>query len=389
MSALKKKVADDQESEIDSRYDRQMKKSDRGGGSCCSCTKFLVFILFLGGALGAIFGLIDIEQIENFFTGGSSSPNTNSTDASGVSKFEFMQCPETGECCNGLQSNCDLRLDEIMFATLHNANHDKLLVPNHEAPLEGALEVGYRGLFLDVCKCQNPLTNSLEITFCHGVCGVGNRDPTEVFANVNTFLDNNPSEVILINFEMSVGDPSPSDIWNVMISNDALRKKTLNYDGKAWPTMRTLLDTGKQVVAFAHNVDCTTDPKALGCVPGRISNFFTYAVETQWDFPDVAAIKNYDTSCAEDRGANGLKNFYSVNHFVTGTFGPSKSSASTINKLTEIKNRVEACEAKTGHRVNILSIDFWQRGDLPEYTQTVNIARSKPKRSRFLRWLFG
>lgn len=361
---------------------------DRGGGSCCSCTKFLVFLLFLGGALGVLFGLVDIEQIENFFTGGSSSPNTNSTDSSVVPKYEFMQCPETGECCNGLQSNCDLRVNEIMFATLHNANHDSLLVPNHDAPLEGALEAGYRGLFLDVCKCPNRLTNSIEITFCHGVCGVGARNPSEVFANVNTFLDKNPTEVILINFEMSAGDPTPEDIWNVMLTNDALRRKTLPYDGKAWPTMRDLLADNRQVIAFAHNNDCS-DPKVFGCAPGRISNFFSYAVETSWDFPDVASIKAYDTSCAEDRGATGFKHFYSVNHFVTGTFGPSKSSASTLNSLTELKNRVEACEARTNNRVNILSIDFWQRGDLPEYTQTVNIARSKPRLTRLLRWLFG
>ena len=79
----------------------------------------------------------------------------------------FMQCDETSEnCCNGLDGLCDLRANEIMYATLHNGMStvdDGFFVgANHESPLEEALEAGYRGLNLDICNCGG------ELNFCHG-----------------------------------------------------------------------------------------------------------------------------------------------------------------------------------------------------------------------------
>lgn len=80
--------------------------------------------------------------------------------------FRFMQCPNNGPCCNGLSTNCGLKVDEILFATAHNANHHNGLGSNHERSLEDALEAGYRGLQLDFCKCNGGLQ------FCHGSCNI-------------------------------------------------------------------------------------------------------------------------------------------------------------------------------------------------------------------------
>ena len=80
--------------------------------------------------------------------------------------FRFDQCPNNGSCCNGLSTNCDLKVDEILFATVHNANHHVPPFSNHGQSLEDALEAGYRGLQLDFCKCDG------ELRFCHGSCGM-------------------------------------------------------------------------------------------------------------------------------------------------------------------------------------------------------------------------
>jgi len=401
----------------DDYYDREMR--DRGSSSCCSCTKFIVFLVFLGASVGAIFGFVELDQIENFFTGGSSGGGDSGGDDGGGGAsdpvFQFMQCPETGNCCNGLESNCNLDVNEVFFAAVHNANHDDILIPNNEAPLEGALEAGYRGLLLDVCKCPNAETNTMEITFCHGVCGVGPRDLTEVFTNINTFLTDNPSELIIVNFEMSVGDATPEEVWEIMKTDNGVRQKTYNHAGGDWPTMGELLADGKQLILFEHNhnENCS-DPTNPGCSP-RIETFFNHAVETTWVFSNVEEINDYDRSCAEDRGSGGLKYFYSINHFgkeemfvpnceclqkhlsnlcisslVTATFGPSKSSADVLNEIDSINNRVTACEKITKNKVSIFSVDFWQRGHLPEVAQTINKSRGKRrrnKRSRFLQWM--
>ena len=51
-----------------------------------------------------------------------------------------------------LTNTCDLRIDELFFTAMHNANNDEnKLNINHKAPLEEALEAGFRAFYLDVC----------------------------------------------------------------------------------------------------------------------------------------------------------------------------------------------------------------------------------------------
>lgn len=349
------------EQEIDHRYDNKMKYVQENDSRSCSPLQLILFILVLGASLAAVFGFLDTSD---YFTANLNRANGSST------RTPFMRCPETGECCNGLESNCSLRLDELFFATVHNANHDDKFVPNHQAPLEEALEAGYRGLMLDVCKCDD------EIIFCHSTCAIGRRNATEVFANINLFLRRNPTELIVINFEMSKNAPTPEEIWNLMTVNKSMKKRIYLHGQGQWPTMRELLLDGRQIVLFQHNFNGDCSSGGSGCAP-RLETFFWYAVETQWDFDDVQALENTDISCAEHRGSGYLENFYSVNGFITGRFGPSKSGANTVNQREFIENHVKQCEALTNHTVNFYNIDFWQRGDLLSVAQDINLERGK------------
>ena len=63
-------------------------------------------------------------------------------------------------CCNGLVSNCDLKLNEVTFAMVHNAmssRDDLFAAYNNIQTLEKALVAGYRGLMLDSCICDGSL----------------------------------------------------------------------------------------------------------------------------------------------------------------------------------------------------------------------------------------
>ena len=88
---------------------------------------------------------------------------------------------------------------------------------------------------------------------------------------------------------------------------------------------------------------------------------------------------------------NHLSNFC-ISSLVTATFGPSKSSADVLNEIDSINNRVTECKKLTKHKVSIFSVDYWQRGHLPEVAQTINKSRAKKTRntrSRFLQWMLG
>ncbi len=288
----------------------------------------------------------------------------------GMCKKTFMNCPLEGPCCNGLESNCALRVDEMLFATLHNANHSTKNSPfaNHQAPLEQALEVGYRGLWLDVCKCLG------NLRFCHSLCTVGRRYPTTVFTNIVSFLERNPTELIVLNFQMSKNNPLPSEVWDAMSAIDGMAERTYVHDGGQWPTMGELISNGTQIIAFHHNGPRC--PGGTGCVP-QIPEFFDYTKETDYSFEDVAEIEDQPESCVPTRGVVGEKDFYSVNNFVTDV-SPDPDASEVLNEKSFVEQRLSDCENATEALPNFIAIDFWQTGDVPLVTQEVNAIRGSP-----------
>lgn len=113
---------------------------------------------------------------ENDGSGGGSNSQTGGTtniDDSGIGTVVpgFMQCPTNNnkQCCNGSVANCALRVDQMMFALVHNAMSSEekgfIVGYNHQLSISKALMAGYRGLSLDVCNCNG------VFQFCHNVCG--------------------------------------------------------------------------------------------------------------------------------------------------------------------------------------------------------------------------
>ena len=162
-------------------------------GSCCTWPRILALVVLLiaGGVCVWLFVPWDEtinEVLDNVpIPGGSDIGNTRSEGDDAIPntiiplkdpaslplappEYQFLQCGSnnTGQsnCCNGLEGLCDLRVNEILYATLHNGmatfEDGFLFGPNHKYQLEGALEAGYRGLNLDICNCGG------EIIFCHG-----------------------------------------------------------------------------------------------------------------------------------------------------------------------------------------------------------------------------
>ncbi len=363
------------------------------GGVCKCILPIVIFIVILGVAFAAIFGFIPIDELKNFLgmgngTEGGTSGQT-STPSPTAAPVELLTCDGvTGDCCNGMQSNCDLTPDELFWPTVHNAMHDDLL-GNNRAPLEEAIEAGYRGLLLDVCKCENQDTKDMELIFCHGFCAVGKRTFGEVFTNMDTFLNENPTETLLIELEISVGNPTPQEIWNEISQYEGIKRKTYLHNSNTFPTLKALQQDGRQILLFKHNgVDCSNTSNN-GCAP-RILEFHKYAMETEYEFQSEDEIENYPSSCPGTRGTSGRKDFYHINHFVTKWTGASFDAAKVINQKDAIINRINACEKLTKLKTSMVSIDFWQQGSLLEVAQEINKSRAKRRRSlrkRFTEWI--
>ncbi len=386
---------------------RQRSARDIAQGCCKSrCCPLIIFIIILGVAFGTIFGFIPIDDIKNFlgievppFGGnndnGTATADPEVTDAptpSPTPSFRYMQCPEIGECCNGLESNCDLTPQEMMWPTVHNAMHDDLL-GNNRAPLEEALEAGYRGLQLDVCSCKNDETQLNELVFCHSFCAVGKRSFDEVFPNINKFLNANPSETIMINFEASVGTPTANQIWTAISGYPGMKGKTYIHNGNSLPTMRELQASNKRLILFKHNgLDCT-NLSGNGCT-SRIAEYHQFALETNYDFDSVNAISDAESSCRGTRGGAGKQDFYHINNFVTKSWGASIEASKIINKRAFLEERIANCEKITKLEATMVAVDFWQEGDLLRLSHEINLERAKRRRSvrsrlrrRVARWI--
>jgi len=238
--------------------------------------------------------------------------------------------------------------------------------PNHNSQLEDALEAGFRGINLDVCDCFGTLS------FCHSSCALGRRSIDDVIGHVTAFLDNNPNEVLLITIQMDGRASRVVDI-NELYSKfgavDGFLDKLYVHPnpGLAWPTLGTLVNSGKQILLFHFNgPECAV----TSCPPG-LHDWFKYAAETEFSFSDVNEILHTTTSCEITRGFTSLRNFFGVNNFVTRA---NEDDSRILNSLNFAEDRIEACSAQQELDVNVLSVDFWKSGEIPEVVSRHNKA---------------
>ena len=299
-------------------------------------------------------------------------------------QYMFIQCDGGGECCNGNALNCDLRINEMAFATVHNANSAResssALGYNHLFDLDGALMAGYRAINLDVCKCNG------KIQFCHNFCDFGSRDATQVLLEIMKFLMNpdHLSEVVVLIFQFSTGNPTVEELYEVMQDVEGFTELMYVHpaDSSEWPLMRDLVKgrpDPKRLVVFQYNgQDCSV---ASACAPLGINNYFSYTAETNFDFSSIEDMRNVEESCKITRGPKEGATFYGVNTFVTP---PNEDAAAFVNALSFVRRRLNRCAAVAGLRPNFILVDFWSLGDVPYISQARNVALAEKKLRQWL-----
>lgn len=304
-------------------------------------------------------------------------------------------------CCNGLVSNCALPVNDVMFAMVHNAMSSRdhnFLAYNQLGSLEKALVAGYRGLMIDSCICDGSIgediqnfiagketsTTTMEnnkgsvdgeyyLGFCHASCDAGVRDPHEVLGNIKTFLDVNPNEILLLEFEIidnsleelyAAIDASELDtyIYKQESASSAASSSsaTTTYYYNQWPTMQSLIDANTRLIIFAHGDGMQTCTS--GTCPEGI--FFTYDhfEQTNWNDKTCTAKGEYfDTSI----------DFYLMNHWMNEakTDLPYEENAKEFNTITALSDRYNLC---TERKPNIVAVDFWSVGNVLDFVKQVN-----------------
>jgi hypothetical protein len=276
-------------------------------------------------------------------------------------------------------------VDEILYGYVHNAvatdeNGFTILV-NHDFSLEKALTAGYRAMELDVGRCGLAGTSvNAEPVFFHAQCLLGTRSIVTVLSNINSFLTENPSEVIVLKLEMADDSVSIQDVADIMdtVDGGAFRRRLYQKDSAsaaAWPTLGELVAADTRIILFYYNAaSCENQVNdsgvAVGC-PNGFHFWFQYGVNTQFSFDTLEDIEDTANSCTlTGAGANSQQDFFRVNTFVKI---PSRTVASTVNNETFAERRMQDCSSLNADLpVNFYAVDFWNRGDVPQTVQDHN-----------------
>ena len=247
--------------------------------------------------------------------------------------------------CNGDPNLCNLRYDQVCYATTHNAfNYQgSFLFPNQSAPVAQQLQDGVRGLMLDVYWLNN------RPTVYHGNNFLGNQPLINILDDIKTFLDQNPTQVVTIIFECYITAAQMADVFSQANLLPYLHAQSA---AQPWPTLGTMVSNDTRLVVFTDVNDGQAYP--------WYHYVWDYAVETHY-----TAHSRSDFSCNYNRG-NAANSLFILNHFITNTtFGYGiLDSAQAINDSSYLHPRALDCWAMTGKIPNFLTVDFHDQGDL-------------------------
>ncbi len=251
---------------------------------------------------------------------------------------------------NGVKKLQARRYDQVSYATAHNAmsNSDEgWLFPNQTHGLTRQLSDGVRAFMLDVHdKGGKPY-------LCHSRFFLGSRPLKDGLAELASFLEKNPREVLTIIFESYV---SSKAIEGAFKESGLLPYTHRQQRGKPWPRLAEMVAAGRRLVVF-------TD-RGGGELP------WLHGV---WDFcweTHFSARSRKDLVCGKNRGS--LKNsLFILNHFLTRP-AASRRLADEVNHNPFLKERVEQCRKASGRLPNFITVDFYERGDVIAVVDELN-----------------
>ncbi|KAA1467265.1 PLC-like phosphodiesterase [Dentipellis sp. KUC8613] len=262
--------------------------------------------------------------------------------------------------CNGHAELCDRSYGNVTFVGAHDSfafSSDPLaLARDQEVSVPDQLSLGVRLL-----QAQAHENNGV-IHFCHTSCALFDGGTVEAYLeNVATFLNNNPNEVLTLLFTNPEGLSLP-DVWAPAfqqsgVADFAYVPPHVPMKQSEWPTLGSLIDSGKRVVVFLDAGADGTD----GSVDYILPEF-----EMIWETP--FSITNASFPCSVDRIAGPLStedHMYMINHslninlFDSGIIISDPEDAPTTNGITSILANANGCAPLGGGRYpSFVLLDF-------------------------------
>ncbi|KAJ7915823.1 PLC-like phosphodiesterase [Mycena leptocephala] len=254
--------------------------------------------------------------------------------------------------CNGHADFCSRLYSNVTYIGAHDSfafSEDPFaLARDQEVNITAQLQLGVRLL-----QAQAHMNDNV-LHFCHTSCALFDGGPVLNYLQiVKKFLDKNPDEVLTLLFTNPEG-LSPAAVWKPIfdaagISNLTYIPPSLPIKQSDWPTLGSMIDSGKRVVVFL-------DSQADGPAP---VDFILPEFSMIWETP--FSVTNASFPCSVDRIHGPLAtedHMYMINHSLNKNILPigdgviitDPIDAPTTNGVPSILANANGCAPLGGNR---------------------------------------
>ena len=310
--------------------------------------------------------------------------------------------------CNGHEELCDKRFDRVAIPMTHNSMSVPLpgwYSAMQEKPIADQLDDGIRGLMIDThygdrlkdgkvrtyfgsqeelrqrAKADGVSDDAVEAALrirdrlgftgegergmylCHSFCELGATPLSSMLDDLRDFLVANPGAVVVAINQDYV---TPEDFVGAVRHAGLEQFVYKGPVGERWSTLREMVDSNERLVLMAEN--------HAGGASWYHPAYERITEETPYAFNKVSQLTDpdkLDRSCEPNRGPEGAPIFL-VNHWITTDPVPLPSNASRVNAYDPLLARARDCARVRRHLTNLVSVNFYLRGDLFEVVDTLN-----------------
>ncbi|CAI7583692.1 hypothetical protein N7533_004961 [Penicillium manginii] len=283
--------------------------------------------------------------------------------------------------CNNSPDLCDKSYGDITHLGAHDSpfvtssSSSFALAANQYYDTPTQLSAGVRLVSAQVHKSNS------KWHLCHSDCGLMDAGLlSDWLKDIKTWLDDNPNEVVtilLVNSDSATASDLNTEFETANITTYAYEPKSLTTAPTSWPTLQTMITSGKRLVVFVPSL--TT------------SSSYPYLMN-EWDFIwenpyDVQSPSNF--SCDASRPSTDTTTQLSsnklplMNHFLYSTdlseLGieyPNTSYVATVNAASggtgNLGSTLSKCKKQWSRAPAFVLVDFFNRGPAIDAVDSIN-----------------
>ncbi|KAF8913071.1 PLC-like phosphodiesterase [Gymnopilus junonius] len=259
--------------------------------------------------------------------------------------------------CNGHAELCNRSFGNVTFVGAHDSYAIGVnnLAANQDQPITQQLNDGIRMLQM---QAHNETGG---IRLCHTSCSLYDGGTLQAYlTTVKQWLDANPTEVLsllIVNIDDLPASSYDPVFKAVGLDTVSYTPPSLTIPASQWPTLGSLIDSGKRLLTFLDNgADLTSVPYLL--------DEFTNVWESAFDVTDPT----FDCNVNRTKGDTSTQ-MYLINHFLdTTVFNqpvPDVAHANITNSASgsgSLGAQVATCVTTQGRPPNFMLVDFYEYG---------------------------